>query len=317
MRSIAIINQKGGVGKTTTVIHLADGLARAGRRVLVVDLDPQAHASLHLGMQPGTDEPSIYDVLIHGAPIAEVCRTVNEHFSLLPASIDLVGFDLEVRERGQRELLLAGALDAYREAFDFCLIDCAPSLGLLTINALATVTEVMIPLQPHFLALQGLGRLLETVTLVREALNPRVRVSGIILCIYEKGTRLAQEVLADVTGFIAGAQPADAWYGARVFETKIRRNIKLAECPSFGQTVFDYAPGSNGAEDYLALAREILGESPPEEQAEPPTQAVSKPVSEVVPLSNPPPQVGRPVSVPVGTTGDPAPPTQAEDVELT
>ncbi len=153
--------------------------------------------------------------------------------------------------------MLARALEPCRNGFDYCLVDCAPSLGLLTVNALAAVQEVIIPLQPHFLALQGLGRLLQTVALVRGQVNRRLRVSGIILCMFEAATRLAQEIRADVERFLAAAPPDEPWHGARVFQTVIRRNIKLAECPSFGRTIFDYAPNSHGAADYQALAREI------------------------------------------------------------
>jgi chromosome partitioning protein len=257
MRSIAVINQKGGVGKTTTAVNVAAALAREGQRVLLIDLDPQAHATLHLGIELGPEEPSVYDALIRRVALADTARTVAERLVAIPAHIDLVGAELELGDHRERETVLARALQAYPADFDFCLIDCAPSLGLLTINALAAVQEVLIPLQPHFLALQGLGRLLETVALVRERLNPVLRVSGIVLCMYESGTRLAQEVRDDVVRFFAAAADAP-WSGARVFATPIRRNIKLAECPSFGRTIFGYAPSSHGADDYLALAREVV-----------------------------------------------------------
>jgi chromosome partitioning protein len=258
MRSIAIINQKGGVGKTTSAVNLSAALARAGRRVLLVDLDPQSHATLHVGIELTPEEPSIYDALVSGHALGDLARGLGDQLVVIPADVDLVSADIDLADRAQRETVLARALQPYQDGFDFCIIDCAPSLGLLTVNALAAVEEVIIPLQPHFLALQGLGRLLETVTLVRQSLNPALRVSGVVLCMYEKGTRLAQEVHDDVASYLAAADVSAPWYGARVFATTIRRNIKLAECPSFGQTIFDYAPGSHGAEDYAALAQEIV-----------------------------------------------------------
>lgn len=258
MRRIAMINQKGGVGKTTTAVNVAAGLARQGLRVLLLDLDPQSHATMHVGVEPGPDKPSIYDVLISGSSVAESLCDVSENLTVIPSHIDLVGAEVELAGRAERELILRAALQPLRERFDILIMDCPPSLGVLTVNALAAVEEIIIPLQPHFLALQGLGMLLETVTLVRGVLNPPLRIAGIVLCLYDRGTRLAQEVATDVRQFIASASPEDAWHGARVFETTIRRNVKLAECPSFGRTIFDYAPSSHGAEDYATLVREML-----------------------------------------------------------
>ncbi len=274
MRSIAIINQKGGVGKTTTAVNVAAALARDGQRVLLLDLDPQSHASLHLGIDPNDHELSIYDVITQGAALADAAHGVGERLVVVPAHIDLVGAEVELATRDERETVLRRTLNPYQQGFDFCMIDCAPSLGLLTVNALAAVHEVIIPLQAHFLALQGLGRLLDTVGLVRQSLNPGLHVSGVVLCMYETATRLAQEVADDVRAFVTGASPEDPWYGATVFATPVRRNIKLAECPSFGQTVFEYAPSSHGAEDYRALAREILA------------MPASKPAAEVAPSAD-------------------------------
>lgn len=257
MRSIAVINQKGGVGKTTSSVNLAAALVRAGRRVLLIDLDPQGHATLHVGVEVGPEDKTIYDVLTRGAALAEAARYVDDKLAVVPSSIDLAAAELELAETQDRELTLARKLDAYREHYDVLIIDSPPSLGLLSVNALAAAREVIIPLQPHFLALQGLGRLLETVTLVRDSVQPGLRVTGVVLCMCESGTRLAQEVCSDVEAFLSQAEPAVPWYGARVFNTRIRRNIKLAECPSFGKTIFEYAPSSHGAEDYRALAEEI------------------------------------------------------------
>lgn len=280
MRPIAIVNQKGGVGKTTTAVNIAAALARAGQRVLLIDLDPQAHASLHLGVETADDEPSVYDVLVSGTSVLETLREIEERLFLIPASLDLVASELELAQRAGRETILRNAVTPLFGEIDYCIIDCAPSLGVLSINALATAREVIIPLQPHFLALQGLGKLLETVTLVRDRLNPQLRVSGILLSMFESGTRLAAEVTRDVEEFFAAATPDQPWHGAKVFDTRIRRNIKLAECPSFGQTIFTYAAASHGAEDYMALAQEIMAMTPPTASAHADDVAAPPPAAE-------------------------------------
>jgi chromosome partitioning protein len=263
MRRIAIINQKGGVGKTTTAVNLGAALARAGKRVCILDLDPQAHATTHLGIEPDGKSPSMYDVLINSCPLADVRRPAEDNLWVAASDINLAAAEVELAGVVGREIILREQLQADGEAFDFVLMDCAPSLGVLTLNALAAATEVFIPLQPHFLALHGLGKLLETTTLVAKRINPPLRVTGIILCLCEN-TRLAQEVVRDLEGYLDGSRGAGVpWNGARVFATRIRRNIKLAECPSFGRSIFGYAPGCNGADDYQALALEVLGEAPP------------------------------------------------------
>ena len=277
MRSIVVINQKGGVGKTTTAVNVAAGLARMGRRVLLVDLDAQAHATQSVGID-SSDAITIYDVLLRGAPLLDAMRIVGENLTLVPSHIDLVAGDVELRDHEDRESVLLNAFEAARDRYDVCVMDCAPSLGLVTINALAAGDEVIIPLQPHFLALQGLGKLLETVSLVRGVLRPELRVSGIVLCMYESATRLAREVRDDVSQFIRNAEFQDAWYGARVFETAIRKDIKLAEAPSFGKTIFEYAPKSRAAADYEALSDEIDAMTNAALASEPP---VSIPISEL------------------------------------
>ncbi len=261
MRKIAIINQKGGVGKTTTAVNLSAALAASGQRVCLLDLDPQAHATLHLGVEPQRDGQSIYDVLSGHARLADVRRQVADNLWLVGSHINLAAAEVELAGVVGRELILRDELTADGESFDYQITDCPPSLGILTLNALACVDEVFIPLQPHFLALHGLSKLLDTIEMVARRLNPRLTLSGVVLCMFEAGTRLAAEVSQDVEAFLThcrgGARP---WSNAQAFQTKIRRNIRLAEAPSFGQTIFQYAPISHGADDYRALAVEVLGQ---------------------------------------------------------
>jgi chromosome partitioning protein len=267
MRSIAVANQKGGVGKTTTSVNLAVGLARAGRRICLIDLDPQAHATLHVGVQPGAHPVSAFDLLAGGASLAEATVEAGENLWLVPSHIDLSATEVALAGQPGRESILRRRMEAEPacagpNGYDYCIIDCPPSLGVLSLNAMAAVDRVLLPLQPHFLALHGLSKLLETVELVAERVNPRLAVLGVVLCLYESGTRLAGEVGRDVEAFFSAADQATdrrhpAWSGARVFGTKIRRNIRLAEAPSFGRSIFDYAPDSHGAEDYRALAAEV------------------------------------------------------------
>jgi chromosome partitioning protein len=260
MRSIAIMNQKGGVGKTTTAVNVSAALAAAGQRVCLIDLDPQAHASLHLGIDPRPDSASVYDVLTGDARLADVRRQVSENLWVVGSHLDLAAAELELAGVVGREVVLRDKLDEDPGEFDYLFIDCPPSLGVLTLNALAAVEEVLIPLQPHFLALHGLSKLLETVELVAKRLNGRLRLSGVILCMYDSSTRLALEVSQDVDEFFRRAQNEESpWAEARIFQTRIRRNVRLAEAPSFGQSIFQYAPTCNGADDYRSLARELAG----------------------------------------------------------
>jgi len=262
MRRIAILNQKGGVGKTTTAVNLSAALAATGQRVQLIDLDPQAHATLHLGIEPMPDDLSLYDVLTASASLAEVRRPAEANLWVVPSHINLAAAEMELAGVVGRELILSDKLSADQETFDYTFVDCPPSLGVLTLNALATVDEVFIPLQPHFLALHGLGKLLDTIHLVARRLNPRLRLSGVVLCMYEAGTRLAVEVTNDVLAFLAQAREGRTpWAGAQAFQTRIRRNIRLAEAPSFGQSILRYAPESHGAEDYRALAGEVRAQS--------------------------------------------------------
>jgi chromosome partitioning protein len=260
MRSIAIMNQKGGVGKTTTAVNVSAALAATGLRVCLIDLDPQAHATLHFGLDLDPNQPSIYQVLTGKTRLSEVRREVAENLWVVPSSLDLAAAEIELVSMVGREVIFRDKLREDDMQFDFLLVDCPPSLGLLTLNALAAVNEVFIPLQPHFLALHGLSKLLETIDLVAARLNHQLILSGIILCMYDTNTRLAVEVSQDVDDFFHNARGhATPWATAQTFQTRIRRNVRLAEAPSFGKSIFQYAPDSNGAEDYRRLAEEILG----------------------------------------------------------
>jgi chromosome partitioning protein len=273
MRRIAVINQKGGVGKTTTVANLGVALARMGQRVLLVDLDPQAHLSLHLGIEPSPTDLTIYQVMTETLPIEQARVTVCDRLDLIPSHIDLAAAEMELASVVGRELILRDQLAPHQDRYDILMVDCPPSLGLLTINALAADDEVFIPLQPHFLALQGLSKLLKTVSLVAQRLNPSLKVSGILLCMYESNTRLGAEVVDDIERFLAaGRGKGLPWSEAVLFRTRIRRNVKLAESPSHGQSIFEYAPKTAGAVDYSQLAAEILGLSETVAETPPPAE---------------------------------------------
>ncbi|MHC4295274.1 MAG: ParA family protein [Planctomycetota bacterium] len=254
----AIINQKGGVGKTTTVVNLGAAVAARGYETSLIDLDPQGHLSLHFGIEPTSTSKNIYDVMINDAELSSVLVEVAPHLRVVPSTIDLAAAEVELVSTPGREQILRESLSDNLHC-ELVMIDCPPSLGLLTLNALAAADEVLIPLQPHFLALQGLGKLLETVSLVQRRINPKLRVAGIIFCMYETTTRLAAEVAGDLENFLASARGSDTpWAQAKIFQQRIRRNIKLAECPSYGQTIFNYEPYSHGAQDYCALGEEFL-----------------------------------------------------------
>jgi chromosome partitioning protein len=270
MRAIAVLNQKGGVGKTTTAVNLSAALADSGARVCLIDLDPQAHATLHLGLDSTDGVPTIYDVLAGQAALGDAWREVQPNLSVVASHINLAAAEVELVGVVGREVILRDKLGACDGRFDYVFVDCPPSLGILTLNALAAVDEVLLPLQPHFLALHGLGKLLETIDLVSRRLNERLRLGGVLYCMFDSGTRLAAEVTGDVEEFLARARrPCTPWASARTFQTRIRRNIRLAEAPSFGQSIFRYAPASHGAADYEQLAREVAEMTAAAEPARP------------------------------------------------
>lgn len=261
MRAIAVINQKGGVGKTTSSVNLSAALADSGRRVCVMDLDPQAHASLHLGIAAVDDQPSMYEILCGDASIADARRRVSDNLSVVPSNLDLAAAELELAGEVGREMILRDRLDDDTEDYDYLILDCPPSLGVLTVNALVAVNEVFLPLQPHFLALHGLSKLLRTIEVVSRRLNDQLRLSGVMLCMYDSNTRLAAEVSTDIDEFFQATKGGREFFrGAKFFDTRIRRNVRLAEAPSFGQSIFQYAPDSNGSADYRALADEVIAQ---------------------------------------------------------
>lgn len=262
MRTIAVMNQKGGVGKTTSAVNLSAALADAGHRVCLVDMDPQAHASLHLGVSLQDGQTSVYDVLTSDLKLQDVRKQIRPNLWLVPAHLDLAAAEVELAGEVGREVILRDKLAQDDEKFDYLLVDCPPSLGVLTINSLTMVQEVFLPLQPHFLALHGLSKLLRTIEVVSKRLNRNLRLTGVLLCMYDSGTRLAAEVTSDIAEYFQRERTADCISAtARTFSTRIRRNIRLAEAPSFGQSIFEYAPQSHGADDYRALAKEVISMS--------------------------------------------------------
>lgn len=258
MRSIACLNQKGGVGKTTTAVNLSAALADLGHRVWLIDMDPQAHASLHLGFVPDKGQPTIYDVLTEQATIAQARYAMTDRLSLTPSHLDLAAAEIELGGEVGRETILRDRILDEGNEFDYLILDCPPSLGILTLNALTAVREVVLPMQPHFLALHGFSKLLRTIEIVGKRLNRQLRLAGVVFCMCDIQTRLANEVISEVEEFFASSNAGQqTWHGARCFQTRIRRNVRLAEAPSFGRSIFEYAPQSHGAEDYRNLAAEV------------------------------------------------------------
>jgi chromosome partitioning protein len=256
MRRVAILNQKGGVGKTTTAANLGAALALKGRRVLLVDLDPQGNLTDHLGVEPGDDALTVYDVLTDGAALADAAvATGTEGLHVVPSHEDLAGVELELSAKPGRETRLRQAVDrlaAGRTAYDYLIVDCPPSLRLLSLNAMAAVDEVYIALQTEYFALRGLTQLQRILDLVRARIHPGLRLAGILTTLVDPVTNLAREVTEEVRRH----------FGDLVFRTRIRKSVRLAEAPGHQRHVFDYAPESSGAHDYRALADEVEARAP-------------------------------------------------------
>jgi len=249
VKIFAVANQKGGVGKTTTAINLSAALADMQRRVLVVDLDPQGNATTGLGIEPRHLEVSIYDVLMKEHPIEDCVEpTAVKNLFVTPATIDLAGADIELVSAFSRELKLKKAIQSILGDYDYIFIDCPPSLGLITINGLAAATDVLVPIQCEYYALEGLSQLLKSVELVQRNLNPELRVSAIVLTMYDSRTKLSEQVVEDVRKH----------FGDIVFRTVIPRTVRLSEAPSFGQPITVFDPSSRGSHAYKALAEEVV-----------------------------------------------------------
>lgn len=245
----AVVNQKGGVGKTTTTVNLAAYLATFGKKILLIDIDPQSNASVGLGIGRTTINRCLYNVLVDGVPAEEiVVKSPISNLDVLPSTPRLAGAEVELVSLDARETRLKQALLKIKENYDIIIVDCPPSLSLLTVNALASADEVIIPIQCEYYALEGISQLTHTLELIRESLNPDLKIRGIILTMYDPRTLLSAQV----------AEETRKYFGSKVFKTVIPRNVRLAEAPSFGQPIIFYDPGSKGAEAYENLCREVL-----------------------------------------------------------
>jgi chromosome partitioning protein len=251
MRRIAVINQKGGVGKTTTTVNLGAALAQSGYRVLLLDMDPQANLTVHVDKRPDLESRTLTSLLVEDAPLQQLVQpTTLPNLAVVPSDTSLAGVEQVLANRIGRETILREALEVFPDAgnYDFVLFDCPPSLGVLSANALVAADHVVIPMQAEYLSLQGMAKLLEVIQLVQKRLNPELQIACVLPCMLDARTNLSTEVLREI----------DTHFGDLLTRVRIRNNVKLAEAPSFGRTIFEHAPDSNGARDYAAFAAELL-----------------------------------------------------------
>ncbi len=250
VRVLAVVNQKGGVGKSTTSVNLAASLGELGKDVLLIDLDPQGNATSGFGLNKNQRELCVYNALLEGVPLAEMIEPVGiERVFAVPATIQLAGAEIELVSALSRESKLKVVLEPVKAEFDYVIVDCPPSLGLLTINALTAADSLLIPIQCEYYALEGLTKLLDSVRLVKTHLNPHLEIFGVVMTMYDSRTKLAQQVVEEVRDF----------FECKVFETLVPRTVRLSEAPSFGQPVTVYDPAGKGAEAYRSLAKEVIG----------------------------------------------------------